>query len=68
MIGLVLGIYSDLLSHYKTKWHHDRIDKRYQEWEEGQELRQDMGFDDKTVQKIPKRRIKNNGARKKHGY
>ena len=65
---MLLGIYAELLRHYKVKWHNDKIDLKYREWEEGQELRQDMGFDDKTVRKIPKRRIKNNASRKKHGY
>ena len=65
---ILLGIYAELLKHYKVKWRNDKIDLKYREWEEGQVLRQDMGFDDKTVRKIPKRRIKNNASRKKHGY
>ena len=66
MIAIVLGVYSSLLEHYKVKWHNDRIDNDFRKWEEAQEMRAEMGFDDKTFKRIPKRKIKNNASRKKH--
>lgn len=68
MISLVLGVYCKLLDHYQQKWKSDRIDNQFHDWERGQEMRADMGFDDKSFQRIPKRKIKNKAARKKHGY
>ena len=66
--GLIFGVYVGLLDHYKEKWRKDKIDADFRQWEEAQEMRAEMGFDDKTIKPIPKRKIKNNGARKKHGY
>lgn len=67
MIGGLMAVYGELLGHYKEKWRKKRIDQKYQDWEEGQEMREDFGFDDKTFQRMPKRKIKNRAARKKHG-
>ena len=66
MITTVLGVYSKLLSYYRKKWSDEKIDRKFLDWEEGQELRKDMGFDDRTVKRIPKRKIKNNRARKRN--
>ena len=68
MIGIVLGVYLGLISHYREKWRKDKIDDRYSMWEKGQEMRAEFGFDEKTLKPIPKRKIRNKAARKKHGY
>lgn len=68
MIQAVLCIYTKLLLHYKEKWRKDAIDSHYLEWEQGQEMREDFGYDDRNFRRIPKRKIKNNAARRKHGY
>ena len=68
MILLISGIFTDILDHYSRKWRNERIDREYKRWEESQAMREEMGYDDKSFQRIPKRRIKNRAARKKHGY
>lgn len=65
---LVLGIFTHLLSHYRKKWADEKIDLKYKQWEDGQEMRKDYGYDDKTVERIPKRKIRSKAARRKHGY
>ena len=65
---MMLSLYAQLLEHYRNKWKHDRIDQHYQDWENAQEMRKEYGYDDKDIQKIPKRRIKNRASRIKHGY
>ena len=67
MISIILGVYSDLLDHYKVKWYNEKVDLDFHKWEKAQEMRAEMGFDDNTFKKIPKRKIKNNASRKKHG-
>ena len=67
MICLVMDIYAGLLEYYRKKWKSDRIDAQYRNWEEAQVMREEMGFDEVYKQRIPKRKIKNNAARKKHG-
>ena len=66
MISVVMNVYLGLIDHYTNKWRTDKVDRKYQQWEEDQMLREEMGFDEKNLKKIPKRRIRNNGARKKH--
>ena len=66
MISAVLAVYAQLLSHYDEKWKNDRIDDKYDRWIKSQEMREEMGFDNSTVHYIPKRKIKNNSARKRH--
>lgn len=68
MITLILKVYADLLTHYEKKWENDKIDRKYQDWEKGQEMKEDLGYDKENFRRIPKRRIKNKAARKKHGY
>ena len=66
MITIVVSVYAELLNHYEKKWKNDRIDKNYQDWEDGQEMRKDFGYESRNFQRIPKRKIKNNAARKRH--
>lgn len=68
MTGLLLTVYAAFIDHYEKKWKSDRIDRDFQDWENGQEMRKDLGYDDRTFKRIPKRKIKNQAARKKHGY
>ena len=66
MIGIVLVVYGEMLNHYEKKWKNERIDDKYESWIKSQEMREEMGFDNSTFKHIPKRKIKNNAARKRH--
>ena len=68
MISLVLGIYAELLNHYDKKWSHEKIDRKYQDWIDSEDMKRDFGYSDENFRRIPKRKIKNRAARKKHGY
>ena len=68
MTGFMLNLYAGLIDYCEKVISRERIDKRYSDWENAQEMRKDYGFDDKTMRKIPKRRIKNRASRIKHGY
>jgi hypothetical protein len=68
VIGITLGIFAKLVEHYEKKWRHDRINQHYDSWIESEQMRKDYGFDEKTIQRIPRRKIRNNASRKKHGY
>lgn len=67
-MGFTLPVYAGLLYYYQKKWHNDAIDQKYQNWEEDQKMRKDMGYDEESFRRIPKRKIRNRAARKKHGY
>ena len=66
--AIPLMAYGELLSHYISKWQGDKVERKYKSWEEDQKMRKDLGYDDKNFKVIPKRRIRSNAARKKHGY
>ena len=68
MIGLVIGIYSEMLDHYRKKWENGKIDQKYQDWISGEDMKKDLGYSEENFRRIPKRKIKNRAARKKHGY
>ena len=68
MIGIIIGVYSEMLSHYRQKWKNNKIDQKYQDWERGLNMKKDLGYSEENFRRIPKRKIKNRAARKKHGY
>lgn len=68
MIGAVLKIYADMLLHYTQKWRHEEIDRKYQDWIQGEEMKKDLGYSTENFKRIPKRKIRSNASRKKHGY
>ena len=68
MIGLVLSVYAKMLSYYDEKWKTKSIDQKYQDWISGEDMKKDLGYSEENFRRIPKRKIKNRAARKKHGY
>ena len=66
MITLLSGIYTKMLEHYKEKWRQDKVDRNYERWEEAQKMKADYGYSEQNFEKIPKRKGKNRGLRKKH--
>ena len=68
MITAVLCVYTKLLNHYDKKWKDERIDRKYQDWEKSDEMKDDLGYSAENFRRIPKRKIKSRAARKKHGY
>lgn len=68
MISIILGIYTRMICYYDKKWKDDRIEQKYCDWERGLEMKKNLGYGEENFRKIPKRKIKNKAARKKHGY
>ena len=68
MIGTILQIYTEMLIHYTEKWKNNSIDQKYQDWIRGEEMKEDLGYTAENFKRIPKRKIRSNASRKKHGY
>lgn len=65
---IILNVFAELLFHYNKKWKNDKIDQKYYDWEKGENIRQELGYSHENFKPIPKRKIRNRAARKKHGY
>lgn len=68
MISIIMAVYSKMLDHYQQKWESDKVEKKYQDWERGLDMKKDLGYSEENFRRIPKRKIKTKAARKKHGY
>lgn len=69
-MGLILIIYAELIRHYSQKWEIEKDNRKWEDFDEYEDIRNDLGVIDGNVTAIPKKknRKRNHPSHQKHRY
>ncbi len=65
MISLISGIYAGMLTEYQKKWNREKEKKEWQQWEDGERMKEEFGHV-VSIEPIPKRKVRSKNTRPKH--